>query len=559
MERLNQLLRRAAFRLWLGRLGTGLLVASTIGLAVLTLARLGERWLSLDVQVESLWVPALVMVVIAALIWSAVRRPERITVARLLDDRAGLRQALSTAVSVEMRDDAWSRATMAYADRAAARVIIRQVMPVRIPRVWMALPLFAVLFIVSAWLPERDLLALFRGSEKEAVDRGAILEAAVEVQTAEEQIRAAFALVGEGALPQEEELADPRGEARSPQEMRLAALKKLTDAQDRLDALRDSERFQTMSRTTEMLSRLDRQPGDQIDALTRALRQGDFSKAREELEKLADRVSQADMSAAEREEIRRQLAVLAEQLAKLALDMNELERALEQAGVDPALAQQGMEAIQNAIENAQHLSQEQRDRLMSMARSTTSACEACKSLSGSISGACAAIAGAPGDMGQFGAIGQQLSAMEMMAMDLAALQAARQMLSSQCMAIGQSLKQCGGSGTLGFGSMRAGTGTGQSVGDGHESKFDVENLRVQSETRAGPIIGSVMVEGDQIRGESRAEFSQAVLAAHAAASEAIETQRIPREYHDAIKGYFGRLESKAADGENDGAAKIHPD
>lgn len=558
MERLNQLLRRAAFRLWLGRLGTGLLVASTLGLTVLTLARLGERWLFLDVQVESLWVPALVMVVIAALIWSAVRRPERITVARLLDDRAGLRQALSTAVSIEMRDDAWSRATIAYADRAAARVIVRQVMPVRIPRVWMALPLVALLFIVSAWLPERDLLALFRGSEKEVVDRGAILEAAVEVQTAEEQIRSAFALVGVEALTQEEELADPTGEARSPQEMRLAALKKLTDAQDRLDALRNSERFQTMSRTTEMLSRLDRQPGDQIDALTRALRQGDFSKAREELEKLADRVSQADMNAAEREEIRRQLASLAEQLAKLASDRNELERALEQAGVDPALAQQGMEAIQNALENAQHLSQEQRDRLMSMARSTTSACEACKSLSGSISGACAAIAGAPGDMGQFGAIGQQLSAMEMMAMDLAALQAARQMLSSQCMAIGQGLGQCE-SGGLGIAGRRAGSETGQNVSDGQESKFDVENLRVQGETRAGPIIGSVMVEGDQIRGESRAEFSQAVLAAHAAASEAIETQRIPREYHDAIKGYFGRLESKAADVENDGTAETHPD
>ena len=63
---------------------------------------------------------------------------------------------------------------------------------------------------------------------------------------------------------------------------------------------------------------------------------------------------------------------------------------------------------------------------------------------------------------------------------------------------------------------------------------------------AGPTIGTMLVQGEQIKGESRAQFQATADAAEAQASEAIQNNTIPREYHDAIKHYFGELKKKVA-------------
>ena len=60
----------------------------------------------------------------------------------------------------------------------------------------------------------------------------------------------------------------------------------------------------------------------------------------------------------------------------------------------------------------------------------------------------------------------------------------------------------------------------------------------------GPIIGTMLVQGEQVKGESKAQFQATAEAAEANASEALASNTIPREYHDAIKGYFGRLAKK---------------
>ena len=54
-----------------------------------------------------------------------------------------------------------------------------------------------------------------------------------------------------------------------------------------------------------------------------------------------------------------------------------------------------------------------------------------------------------------------------------------------------------------------------------------------------------MEGGEQIKGESKKQFADAVEKADKAATEAIDNKTIPREYHDAVKNYFGRLQKKA--------------
>src|SRR5690606_5523459 len=60
----------------------------------------------------------------------------------------------------------------------------------------------------------------------------------------------------------------------------------------------------------------------------------------------------------------------------------------------------------------------------------------------------------------------------------------------------------------------------------------------------GPTIGSRLVHGDSVKGESVKEFAQAVEAGRQAAAEALDSMLIQREYHDAVKHYFGRLEAR---------------
>lgn len=94
----------------------------------------------------------------------------------------------------------------------------------------------------------------------------------------------------------------------------------------------------------------------------------------------------------------------------------------------------------------------------------------------------------------------------------------------------------------------AGAGSGPpEKRDMAEADFDLEKKRSPSPTQEGPIIGRRMVEGEQIRGESRAEFVEVVRNAGSTASEAIEDNLIPREHQAAVKRYFGRLERRAAE------------
>jgi hypothetical protein len=93
------------------------------------------------------------------------------------------------------------------------------------------------------------------------------------------------------------------------------------------------------------------------------------------------------------------------------------------------------------------------------------------------------------------------------------------------------------------GSGGPGVGRGGSRGD---AKTDVafETKKLNTKTQNGPIIGSRLVEGESIKGESHAEFAAAVTAADQTASEALDSNTIPREFHPAIKHYFGTLKAK---------------
>ena len=88
--------------------------------------------------------------------------------------------------------------------------------------------------------------------------------------------------------------------------------------------------------------------------------------------------------------------------------------------------------------------------------------------------------------------------------------------------------------------------------DSFTGVVDLVKQKAPTQDRGGATIGTRLVQGEQVKGESKAEFAEVVSAATAAAAESIETGQVPREHHNAIKHYFGTLKNKG------GAAPAKP-
>lgn len=78
-----------------------------------------------------------------------------------------------------------------------------------------------------------------------------------------------------------------------------------------------------------------------------------------------------------------------------------------------------------------------------------------------------------------------------------------------------------------------------------QARMGFQSKRGKIHTQKGAIIGRFLVEGDQIRGQVDHSFAEIVSAAEREASDRISRDRIPRQYHKAIKDYFSNVQRSA--------------
>ena len=116
MEQVYQAIRRAATRLWLQDIFGTLTVVSTCVLVALILTRLVEQLFGLDHVFASRWpligYGAAGATALITLAWTIIRNRRALAVAVELDERAGLKESLSTALYLEKVDDPWARAML---------------------------------------------------------------------------------------------------------------------------------------------------------------------------------------------------------------------------------------------------------------------------------------------------------------------------------------------------------------------------------------------------------------------------------------------------------------
>ncbi len=507
-----------------------------------------------------------------------IARRREIAVARHVDDAANLKESLSTALYIERSTDPWSRAVLETAGATARSVNVRAAVPITPPRAW-PVPVAAILAFFATYvaLPHFDLSGqrTKRVADKQRKDE--LVQVKAETNADQKKLEELVKKANVDLKLDEaaKETGDPtKPEEQDPDAFRRAAVKNLTSMAEKLQEMREGEKAPQLQALREKMQQL-RQPGPgPLDDFSRQLARGDFNKAQQALEQLQKELGDATMSSEKKEELKKQLDNLAKQLETAADAQQQVQKELEKQGLDKKSAEelakkaaQGAEELKNAMEQMKNLSEAQKQQMMQMAMSQMKAAQQCEGMSESMSKMAKGMSqeGMQSSEGMeaMEQLAKELSEMEMMQADMENLDAALDEAKKQLSKLGECLggqSQCekdgeceggpkigswkpGESRKEGQGSGGPGRGNGPSP-DAQAADYQTEKKKADVKNVGGPTIGTRLVYGEQVKGQSTAEFAEAVAAAEAQASEDITNHQVPREYQDAVKTYFGRLQQK---------------
>lgn len=571
--------------------------SATAAVVTLILARLGERMFAMPVAWPMAFMAAGIAALVLAIMFTIFNRPRPARVARTLDDRANLREALSTALTVVGQKDPWSTLVVDTARERARTVKIREAIPIEAPRLW-PVPLAAGLALLIVWVsvPNLDLLGLMSQRQAQADQEQEIVQARAEVVQAEQRVREAMARAG--VNPTNEQGARdpqmPQAGERTPEDIRRESVRSLTNMMDQIRQAQTGERAQQLENLQQQMRQL-RQPGPgPLNEFTRELARGNFEAAQQQLEQMMQQMAQGEMTPEQRQQAQAQMRNLSQQLEQNAQNRAQLEQALRNSGMTPQQAQQlaqqmsqmtpqqMQQAIQQAAQQMQQqggqpMTQQQMQQLQQMAQAMQQSASQCQNMSQSMQQMAQAMqqagqqgAMSPEAMEAMQAMMDQMNQMQGMASEMNNMDAAMNEAMAQLAAMGSGSCSGGGDdkdkdrlanmsqepGQWSEGETQGRTGSGQSGGPGQgdggrgpDGGEDGQLEQQRSPTRntgQGPVIASSLVEGVGIRGNSVAEFQSVTESASTAAAEALETRAVRREYHKAVQTYFGRLAAEAA-------------
>ncbi len=563
MTQIEKQVQATRNRLWLNdwlRLACLTTIFAAAAFAVVTtIVRLSSAdlplaWTALSIEVLAL---------IVALIWSIARRVDAPSAAVALDEAAGLRERISSGLFCATSNDAFAQAVQQDAERISGSVTARKHIRLKTPR--------TAAYTAVAWLFAAGLLLLPEGmldksqAKQDIDERQAVERTKVAVKKRFDSLKklaqdsSAFEDLQKDLNALDEPLP---GRLEKPIDIRHAAIKKIEKMSDALREKRDTDYSQRMNEMRKMLRGLktSKEPRSDVAKLRKALADNDFKAAQQSLRNLQQKLRKMQEEGASPErtkEMQKQLQALAQKLEELAKN-KDLAQKLEQAGMDKKaiekamknLTKEDIERMRKALEK-QGMGQKQIDDLMKQLQRKKASSEWAKKMADSLkkcAGSCASgnMGEAAGDLDGAGQmlteaemLEQQLSEMDSMLAELDQMQNDMDSSCSQCNGMGCS--RCNGTGMRPGGGQK-GMGRGQG-GLAREQKTATKSkiVRTKVKTTQGRIIGQFLVDGEQVKGAATAQIRETLSAAEREATEAINRDRVPRHYQDAVKLYFSKL------------------
>jgi hypothetical protein len=572
MSIIDQQVRQTRFRLMLNVIlrhaALGLLVAAVAWTVVI----LVERALALGVP---LW-PSVGVVAALGLIVAGVRtyraRVESLRAAVVLDEAAGLKERVSTALTCRQDSDPFAQATVHDAEQTASNIHVPAHVPYRAPSLWpWSLATVVVALIFFQFMPQLDLLAGEEPPEDETLAAALAERRNVEVALNAQMDKVRKRLQDKPALAglQEglEELELPDEPTKTPEDVRREAVKRIEKVTDELKRRLEADALDALDQLKRDLAKLETPEGDDpASKLTQALASGDMEaakKAMADLRKMLEQAAQDGDADAKRKlaQMEKKLDDLAEQLAKLD-DQKKLAKDLEnKGGLSEEEAKKlleklaGMDQQQMAEELKKQLaksgmSKKQIEELAKKIAQNRKACQQCQSLAQAMSKlaqACQQCQGGgqgnpgAGMQGALQAAMGQLSDLEMAEQMMNELQAQLAELEDLKAGVCQGGKGWGcDPNQVGPPGPKPGHGYGPS-GEKQRGAHQYKATKAKTRSQGGQIIGQMLIDGPQIKGEATAEVAEAVASAVRDAEDAVEREEVPRQYERVVQLYFERL------------------
>jgi septal ring factor EnvC (AmiA/AmiB activator) len=464
------------------------------------------------------------------------------------DERLGLEGRLASALALVSRSDAFAQAAVQDAERVARdpalRAMVRRVFALRWPRSTPWIPVVAAVLLLCAWLqPVRVATPVVSAGIEASVTPA---EQQARADAAEASVAKALDTISDNPEAREQlkdmlaQMEQPRGAdmaTRDPAQREADAAARAAALEERLGRALDSESSQQADRLKDLLASLPEMEGS-AKPLSEALKSGDLQEAMKQLDQLAKQAEGSDAKQAA--EAKQALSQMSNALQQLASNQRGAMQALKEAGMDPALASNPQQA-QQAIEQNQQLTPQQKQALQKKMQASQKAAEQCKNLGNSMQPS-----GKPGSMGE---AQKQLSR----AASSQAMQRALQKAMGECKggsSMGWSMPwevaKSGGSGAGngGKGGQKAGKGGAPNINGSTEALKDGQLAEKQESAGDGDPLGDAVAR-DFVRGQGAAPVGasspqlKAVAArVEAGLEEGTEEDPVPGRLKAAHKRYF---------------------
>ncbi len=450
-----------------------------------------------------------------------VKRPSRMDVALLLDERLGVKERFSTTLAFAGSDDPFAAAARREACEKVAEADVARAVPVRLSRRWApAAGVWALVAVVS-WLPYWDLLGVEEAARQTRLHRREMQQAEADVQRTAERVEAMVEQLDVADLSEDLEQIGKIEPGEKPSEVRRQAIRKLGDVADRLKQISEGDRGETVRELLRRMKELRTPDAGLARELARALARGKFGKASDLARDLAGKLARKDMTAEQQEALEKALKELSEQLQRLA--QRQGKNAPESL---QAKSSKGLEGADLANCTPTQLQQ---------------------MLAQGLAGCCSGGDGEGLSLEGMEGLAGQLDSLEAMTQQMALARAALDEIERGQAILGQGL----GPGALGmYRPLKNGPpGRGASPYGHSHSPADAppDPSAKRTGVRAGkpdpeaPIVATWYAYEEQVKGEAKRTSAPAVGAAKDRAAEAIGDNLIPTKYHGAVKDYFDSL------------------
>jgi hypothetical protein len=534
---LDRVRRRIDAAILLDRLNLVLAVAGALVLAAI----LVQRLLAAPVLTWQAMAGCGALAAAAVAVLWYVARPTRMQVALLLDERMALKERFSTTLALSDSADPFVLAARREAHARAEGLDVSKSFPIRVGRRWLVTSLcWAAAGAAVAFMPTLDLLGRQAAANLLAQQRDRAREASAEVNRVAARVEAMVKRLDMPEVAAEvAQLADIKPEGAS-EDIRREAIRKMGEIADRLQERGAGDRPEAARMLEQMMKQLRIPAQASTQKVAQALARGKYGEAAQALQKMREELARDTLKPEERAAIARDMESLAKQLAALARQQKELEDALAAAGCDRGLAQLSPEALRKALEKA-GVDSDTIEKLLRKQQASQLASSACKNLADAMAKCSGGGAGGMLSPDALEGVEAQLSELEALRQQLALLRAAVDELQAGAVWLGMGL---GGAGPFSPDGNLPGPGTGnRGQGEGPrpfsaDTPTNTLGTRAPGQTRPGPVIATWYSQEQQVAGEAKREFQDALQAAKDRASEAVSENVIPSRYHESVKRYF---------------------